>query len=648
MPTLPAEPFELLITDQDSTDGTAEWLAELECSDPTIRILRPGRNTGISEGKNRALAEARGEFFVSLDNDAVVGHGWLEGLRAGFSSPEVAQVGRSHTYGRLDPGGCGVGGTDPLEYVDGSCFMVRSEVAREVGLCDPTFYGLFGCEDADFSLRLRLRGYSIAVRAVAVDHSEAPPHVGHGVSEDLRGVRELAHHKLRQRWGHYLKTRRFDARVVIRRTGSLGDVILASPLPRLIQAAWPAARISVATNHPEVFAGNPHIVGIVPPAAAPALSDYLYDLDGEYEAHPELSVWDAYVRKINTESVVRIVDERAVPELHSAAPVSTIPAQPYVVVHLQPTAWPGRNVPERLWLPIADEIRRRGFVPLSVGRPPAPIGSEVHNLSFGQLTTMIQNSAGFVGIDSAPFHVAQAFKKPSVVFFGSIDPSKRCLHNTIAVVQQEHLDCLGCHHRAPAPRFDWAGCERGDLACMETLEIGRVRSALGRVFFMSETSKIRDRVKHYFETGRGADIGCGHYEKIVPEAIGMDAEGADINMDLNDPPPFPHGSLDWIWSSHCLEHLHNYPLVLRHWWDAIRPGGLLGLYLPHRDYYDNAWNADHKHAFLPEHITEVIEAMGGEIVESDLDVDDVPLSERPTRYYQTERYSFLVIARKPL
>jgi predicted SAM-dependent methyltransferase len=155
-------------------------------------------------------------------------------------------------------------------------------------------------------------------------------------------------------------------------------------------------------------------------------------------------------------------------------------------------------------------------------------------------------------------------------------------------------------------------------------------------------------VKHYFETGRGADIGCGHYEKIVPEAIGMDAEGADINMDLNDPPPFPHGSLDWIWSSHCLEHLHNYPLVLRHWWDAIRPGGLLGLYLPHRDYYDNAWNADHKHAFLPEHITEVIEAMGGEIVESDLDVDDVPLSERPTRYYQTERYSFLVIARKPL
>jgi ADP-heptose:LPS heptosyltransferase len=641
---------ELLITNNGSTDGTAEWLATVADSHPGVRVLHHAENKGISEGKNIALEHCTAPWFVSVDNDAIPGPGLIEGLRAGFDHELVAQVGRSGTYGRL--GGDGVGHMgEPLEYIDGSCFMVRTDVAKRIGLCDPTFYGQFGCEDADFSLRLRQRGYWLAVRDVQLTHVNEPTNNGHGVTYDLTPAREQAHANLRNRWGYYLRVRRFDARVCIRRTGSLGDVLMASPLPRLIHEEWPAARIFVATRHGEVFAGNPHVEGVLAPEQA-GECDYVYDLDGVYEGSPQISAWAAYVARINTASLVRIDSARTVPELYAQEHVDGLPDEPFVAIHMQPTAWPGRNVPARLWPGIADLVRARGFRPISIGMPAAPMDADMnlHDLRLPQLANVIERSAAFVGIDSAPFHVAQAYKKPAVVFFGAIDPNLRCLHSTLAVVQQEHLPCLGCHHRYSPPRYEWCGCERGDVACMETLELGRVRSALGRLFVVSETSKVRSQVLPYLVGDHGVDVGCGPYEKITPEAVGVDAlgSGAQVEVDLNYDFPFAPGSLDWVWSSHCLEHLHDYRAVLLQWWLAIKPGGVLGLYLPHRDYYDNAWNADHKHAFTQDMVAEVLtDAFDAEILVNVLDVDDVPLAARPDRHYQTERYSFLIIARKP-
>jgi len=646
--TLPAEPMQILITDNGSTDGTAAWLDELASVEPAVRVIHHADNKGISEGKNLAFAECEAPYFISLDNDALPGPGWIQGLRSGFDDPNIAQVGRSQTYGRLGGDGCGQGGTQPLEYIDGSCFMVRTEAARTIGLCDPVFYGLFGCEDADFSLRLRLRGYQLAVRNIDLEHVDEPAHQGHGVSHDLGPARHVAHERMRARWGYYLKHRRFDARVCIRRSGSLGDVLMATPLPRLIREAWPEAHILVATRHPEAFADNPYVEAVISPEQA-GECDYLYDLDGVYEGWPELSAWDAYVTRINTSSLIRITDERAVPEIYRREAVDGLPDGEFAVIHMQQTAWPGRNVPARLWPGIASLVRDRGLTPVSIGLPAAPMDADLnlHNLTLPQLAYVIDRSSAFVGIDSAPFHVAQAFKKPAVVFFGAIDPNKRCLHDTLAVVQQEHLDCLGCHHRYSPPRFEWCGCERGDVACMETLELGRVRSALGRLFVVSETSKVRERVLHYLQGPVGLDLGCGHYDKVTPEAVGVDAAGSDVVADLNQPLPFPPGSIDWIWSSHCLEHLYDYEAVIGHWLAALRPGGILGLYLPHRDYYDNGWNPDHKHAFDQGMVAGVLERRGMEVLVNTLDVDDVPLSERPERHYQTERYSFLIIARKP-
>jgi SAM-dependent methyltransferase len=174
---------------------------------------------------------------------------------------------------------------------------------------------------------------------------------------------------------------------------------------------------------------------------------------------------------------------------------------------------------------------------------------------------------------------------------------------------------------------------------------------------MSETAKVRDRVLSEFAfAGKGVDLGVGipgpeeTADKFLPGAEGIDrapGPGIDRVHDLNTPLPYADGELDYVWSSHLLEHLADWQETLADWVRVLRGEGLLGLYLPHADYYDNAWNPEHLHELRPEAVAEHLHTLGMKVVLSELDVDDVPVSERPPeRQHQTERYSFLVVAVK--
>src|ERR1043165_4163530 len=72
-------PYELLFLDIGSLDGTAEYLAGGATVHPQIRveIVRTQTDLGISEACMEALARAKGEFLVLLNNDTVVTNGWV-------------------------------------------------------------------------------------------------------------------------------------------------------------------------------------------------------------------------------------------------------------------------------------------------------------------------------------------------------------------------------------------------------------------------------------------------------------------------------------------------------------------------------------------------------------------------------------------
>lgn len=101
--------------------------------------------------------------------------------------------------------------------------------------------------------------------------------------------------------------------------------------------------------------------------------------------------------------------------------------------------------------------------------------------------------------------------------------------------------------------------------------------------------------------GKGYDIGCNRPEWCMPGAIPIDPlftpyDGLSLPIEN-------YGAVDYIFSSHCLEHIPgNWFNVLKYWHNNIRTNGVLFLYLP--DFSQKYWrpwnNSKHVHAFTPE------------------------------------------------
>jgi SAM-dependent methyltransferase len=79
--------------------------------------------------------------------------------------------------------------------------------------------------------------------------------------------------------------------------------------------------------------------------------------------------------------------------------------------------------------------------------------------------------------------------------------------------------------------------------------------------------------------GYGIDIGAGFWP--LPESIPVDIHrGPGLSKTVSD---FEDGSLDYVFSSHCLEHIEKWEEELNKWIRKIKPSGIIFLYLPHPD-----------------------------------------------------------------
>jgi GT2 family glycosyltransferase len=177
-PDARAYPIEIVVVDNGSADGTAEWLAQTR---PAIRLVRLERNGGFCAAANAGIAAARGRFIQLLNNDTEVTAGWVEAALAPFADKTVGSVAplvlvRSDPT-RVDSAGDSYalvgwptkrGHGQPTEAwttrpgddvfgASGSSAFYRTEALQIAGGFDPLLVSYY--EDIDLAFKLRWAGY---------------------------------------------------------------------------------------------------------------------------------------------------------------------------------------------------------------------------------------------------------------------------------------------------------------------------------------------------------------------------------------------------------------------------------------------------------------------------------------------------------
>ena len=115
----------------------------------------------------------------------------------------------------------------------------------------------------------------------------------------------------------------------------------------------------------------------------------------------------------------------------------------------------------------------------------------------------------------------------------------------------------------------------------------------------SYNRRLREGFFDKYCQGTGLDIGCGP-DPLLPTVAGWDLKHGDAQYlrGVQDE------SFDFVYSSHCLEHMVDVRVALKNWFRVVRKGGFLLLAVPDRDLYEkrnrlpSRWNPDHKHMFL--------------------------------------------------
>jgi GT2 family glycosyltransferase len=180
---------ELIVVDNDSSDGTADAVRELA---PRARLVATGANLGFAAGCNAGAAVAGGELLVILNPDAMPLPGWGEAIRrpwrqgrgwaawqalvADSGATEINSAGNPiHFTGIVWAGGHGepiaTAPAAPAEVpcLSGACLAIPLATWRRLGGFPERFF-LYH-EDVDLSLRLRLEGGTLGIEpAAVVDH----------------------------------------------------------------------------------------------------------------------------------------------------------------------------------------------------------------------------------------------------------------------------------------------------------------------------------------------------------------------------------------------------------------------------------------------------------------------------------------------
>lgn len=186
-------PYEIIVVDNASHDGSAEMVEELY---PDVTLIRNPENTGHAHGNNIGIAQAKGEYLLIMNTDIIISSksDISNVLNYMNANPNVGLVGpqlkngdgtvqnscfrpystMTPIYRRTPLGKYPFARKDlarhlmtdfdhttikEVDWLLGACLFTRREIIEKIGAFNEEFFLYF----ADFELcdRLRFHGYSV-------------------------------------------------------------------------------------------------------------------------------------------------------------------------------------------------------------------------------------------------------------------------------------------------------------------------------------------------------------------------------------------------------------------------------------------------------------------------------------------------------
>jgi glycosyltransferase involved in cell wall biosynthesis/GT2 family glycosyltransferase/predicted O-methyltransferase YrrM len=255
--------FEVIVVDNGSTDGTAEYLKQLP---PAVRIVSLGQNLGFAKGCNVGAREARGRYVCFLNNDTVVLPGWLSAMVECIRhDPDIGVVGNLQIFPgteKVQQAGI-VCGPDKMvrsiynnelpadhpavqkprefQFIAGSCMLIEKEFFWRLGGFDESYHN--SCEDVDLCMKAREAGRKVFYCPQSrIYHHESRTVAGHDKNSDN-------YRRFVARWGDKMRRDDLD---YLRADGFLSEekeTAAAERNDKAVTNTSPSPRIGILTTY---------------------------------------------------------------------------------------------------------------------------------------------------------------------------------------------------------------------------------------------------------------------------------------------------------------------------------------------------------------------------------------------------------------
>lgn len=242
------------------------------------------------------------------------------------------------------------------------------------------------------------------------------------------------HQSLQKTFGfHNFHWKPFKEVVVIKRSGALGDIVMAEPVLEYFYKQGNEVAIDTQDQFLGVYAQ--HYFPVIPKQHLnPKLPYSEVNLDMAYEIKPTQPVLQSYFEIAGIKNVP-LRNSR----LNLRAGENQKLFEKYILIHLDDTGMPYRNSYGVNWKAVVMFLEDKGYLVFQIGRRvEKPIATLLNTMSLEFMMFVVKGADLVIALDSGVAQVSVGFNVPTVIMAGSVNLTLRYTNfERIRVVQSE-------------------------------------------------------------------------------------------------------------------------------------------------------------------------------------------------------------------